>query len=175
MELKIDRQEIDYSSNGTDCPFASNSPLSQIMDIDLSPLLSEEKIELALNLLNKIRNSDTLADNEKLEAYIYIHQKMDLNEWLLPVVKEFIHFSIVKIKLYLYQHNQLPKRKLVDIQSYVVLTNPFQSRASEIAFHGWSGLKHEQASFHKWLARARAKRASLEPRDYEIEDSISTD
>lgn len=175
MELEMDRPEIDYTSNGTDCPFASNSPLSQIMAIDQNPLLTEEKIELALNLLNRIRNSDTLSDNEKLEAYIYIHQKMDLNEWLLPVVKEFIHFSIVKMKLYLYQHNQLPKRKLVDIQSYVVLTNPFNSRANEIDFQGWSGLKNEQASFHKWLVRARAKRASLEPRDYEFDDSISTD
>jgi hypothetical protein len=171
----MDRQEIDYISNGTDCPFASNSPLSQIMDIDLNPLLSEEKIELALNLLNKIRNSDTLADNEKLEAYIYIHQKMDLNEWLLPVVKEFIHFGIEKMKLYLHQRNQLPKRKLVDIQSYVVLTNPFNNRANEIDFMGWPDIEREQASFHEWLAKARAIRASLEPKDYEIEDSISND
>lgn len=171
----MDKQQIDYTSNETDCPFASNRPLSQIMVIDQNPLLSEEKIELALNLLNKIRNSDTLADNEKLEAYIYIHQKMDLNEWLLPVVKEFIHFGIEKMKLYLYQRNQSSKGKLVDLHSYVVLTNPFTSRANEIDFMGWPGIEKEQASFHEWLAKARAIRASLEPKDYEIEDSISND
>ena len=100
---------------------------------------------------------------------------MDLDEWLIPIVKEFIHFGIEKMKLYLHQRNQSSKGKLVDLQSYVVLTNPFTSRANEIEFQDWSGLKHEQASFHNWLARARAKRASLEPRDYEIEDSISND
>ena len=126
-------------------------------------------------MLNQIRNNDTLSDNEKLEAYIYIHKKMDLEEWLLPVVKEFIHFSIEKMKLYLYQRNQSSQNKLIDLQSYVVLTNPFQNRASEIAFQGWPDIEKEQASFHEWLAKARAIRASLEPKDYEIEDSISND
>ena len=100
---------------------------------------------------------------------------MDLNEWLIPIVKEFIYFGIEKMKLYLVQRNQSSKGKLVDIQSYVVLTNPFYSRASEIGFQCWLGLEKEQASFHEWLAKVRTKRASLEPRDYEIEDSISTD
>ena len=61
------------------------------------------------------------------------------------------------------------------MQSYVVLTNPFNSRANEIDFMGQPGLEKEQASFHEWRAKARAIRASLEPKDYEIEDSISND
>lgn len=171
----MDRQEIDYHSNEIDCPFTSNSPLSQIMVINQSSLLSDEKIELALTLLSLIRNSDTLADNEKLEAYIYIHQKMDLEVWLIPVVKEFIHFGIEKMKLYLSQRNQSSKGKLVDLQSYVVLTNPFQRREDEIDFLNWSGLENDQASFHQWLAKTRKIRASLEPRDFELDDYISTD
>lgn len=171
----MERQENDYTRYETDCPYASNSPLSQIIVIDQSHLLFDEKIDSVLNLLNQIRNNVTLSDNEKLEAYIYIHQKMDLKEWLLPVVKEFINFSIEKMKLYLYQRNQSSKRKLVDIQSYVVLTNPFKNKVDEIEFQGWLGIEKEQASFHEWLAKARAIRASLEPKDYEIEDSISND
>lgn len=171
----MDRQEIDYTSYETDCPYASNSPLSQIIVIDQSHLLVDEKIDSVLNLLNRIRSSVSLPDHEKLEAYIYIHQKMDLDEWLLPVIKEFIYFRIKKMKIYLSQRNQSSQNKLIDLQSYVVLTNPFHSRANEIAFQGWQGLEKEQASFHKCLAKVRVKRASLEPKDYEIEDSISND
>lgn len=100
---------------------------------------------------------------------------MDLEEWLIPIVKEFIHFGIKKMRLYLYQRNQSSKRKLVNLPNYIVLTNSFQNRACEIAFQGWQGLEKEQTSFHKWLAKARAIRAILEPKDYEIEDSISID
>lgn len=171
----MDRHEIDYASNETDYPFASSSPLSQIMTIDQSSLPSDEKKDLVLSLLNRIRGRVTLSDHEKLEAYIYIHEKMDLDEWLLPVVKEFIYFRVKKMKIYISQRSQSSQNKLIDLQSYVVLTNPFLSRASEIAFRGWPGLEKEQASFHEWLAKARAIRASLEPKDYEIEDFISND
>lgn len=173
MDTEIEKRELDNTINGIDNPFAINSPLSQIMILDQNQMPSEEKTDFAITLLYQIRDSDTLSDFEKLEVYIYIHQKMDLEIWLIPVVKEFIHSSIEKMKLYLYQRNQSSSRKLVDSQSYVVLTNPFQSRANEIEFQGWSGLKNEQVSFHKWLAKARVKRASLEPRDYECEDSNS--
>lgn len=175
MDMEIEKREFDNTSNGIDYPFATNSPLYQIMILDQNQLPSEEKTDFAIALLYQIRNSDALSDNKKLEAYIYIHQKIDLEVWLLPVVKAFIHSSIEKMKLYLYQRNQSSKRKLADLQSYVVLANPFQSRANEIEFQGWSGLKNEQVSFHKWLAKARAKRAFLEPRDYEIEDSNLND
>ncbi len=164
----MDKQENDYTSNETDCPFASSSPLSQIMVIDQSSLPSDEKKNLAVSLLNRIRGSVTLSDHEKLEAYIYIHQKMDLDEWLLPLVKEFIYFRVKKMKLYLCQRNQSPQNTLIDLQSYVLLTNPFPNIASEKAFQGWPSLEKEQALFHEWLAKARAIRASLEPKDYEI-------
>lgn len=173
--MNTDKRDIDYTDNEADYSFASNSPLSQLMFIDQSSLQSAEKNDLAISILNRIRNSDTLSDHEMLEAYICIHQRMDLDEWLYSIVKEFIYFRVKKMKLYISQRNQSSQNKLLDLQSYVVLTNPFQNRATEIAFQGWSGLEKEQASFHEWLAKARTIRASLEPRDYEIEDSISTD
>jgi len=171
----MDAQEIDYASNETDYPFASSSPLSQIIVIDQSSLPSDEKKDLVLSLLNRIRSSNTLSDHEKLEAYIYIHEKMNLDEWLLPIVKEFIYFRVKKMKIYISQRSQSSQNKLIDLQSYVVLTNPFPNGASEEAFQDWPGIQKEQALFHEWLAKARTIRASLEPRDYEIEDSISAD
>ena len=173
MEPEIESRESDFDCIGIDFPFAIISPISQIIILNQSDLPSEEKTDNALTLLNQISNSDTLSDKEKIEAFIYFHQKMDMEEWLLPVVKEFIHFSVEKMKLYLIQRNHSHTRQMVDLQSYVVLINPFQSKANEIEFQGWPEIEKEQASFHKWLAKVRAKGASLEQKDYEIEDFIS--
>ena len=93
-----------------------------------------------------------------------------MEEWLIPIVKEFIHNSIEKIKLHLEQHDPASIKNKADWPDFVDITTLFQIGYRENDFYDWPGLEEEQASFYEWLGKAKSHRAAHEPRDYETDD-----
>jgi len=151
-------------------PFRTNSPIEQLRFIEQNFLPFEKKSQYTLTLINLIRNSKAVREDEKLEAYIFIHQHLDIEEWLIPIVKEFIHNCIEKIKLHLEQHDPTSIKNKEDWPNFVDITPLFQIEYMKNDFHNWPGLEEEQAFFHEWLGKAREHRAAHEPMDYEIDD-----
>ena len=170
MERDLETRNLDYARNGTYYPFRTNPPLLQLQFIEQNFLSTGKKLQYCLSLINGIKDNKDIRDDAKLAAYIYIHQQLAMEELLIPIVKEFIHSSIEKIKLHLEQHDPTSIKNKKDWPDFIDITPLFQTEYMRKDFQDWPGLEEEQASFHEFLGKAIAHRAAHEPRDYETDD-----
>lgn len=156
LERNLETRSLDYARNGTAYPFITNSPIFQLQFLEQNFLPSEKKSDRILTLLDFITKSKSVKDSTKLYAFIFVQQKMNIQDWLYPAVDRFLKSRIKKMKLYLIAAADPSKKKEVDQHWEPVLAGLLSCWIEEDNFQGWPGLGKEQTLFFQLRAKVEA-------------------
>ena len=155
IECDLENRDLYYAKHVIYYNFSTNSLLSQLQFIRQNILSAIKRNAYALKILEFIRNNNSIPDLEKMNIFIFAYRHLDLEQYLITIVKEYIEKTIEKIKLYLEQPAEPDSEPEGEYEYLTQIFNPYAG-VSQIEFREWRGLEEDQESFHEWMRKFRS-------------------
>ncbi len=148
-ERTLESQDIDDAINQPGYPLIITPPHEQLHFIEEYFLSPEKRSQMSEDVINNLNRTKWVTDLQKLRAFIYAYQNMNIPDCLFRAVKQFLIRITKKMKLYLIVASSPDTKTETERKWFPILGSKYFDFIDKEDFLNWPGLENEQTSFWK--------------------------